>query len=95
MKETACAQDRPATLHSEFLLQIVGELADPQYVGETPLGARRIVYLKRGSFSGPKLKGEVLPGGGDWVLARRDGVAQRPTVMSGCACRPGFSKLRN
>jgi hypothetical protein len=35
-----------------------------------------ILYMKRGSFSGPKLKGEVLPGGGDWVLARRDGVAQ-------------------
>ena len=32
--------------------------------------------MKGGSFSGPRLRGRILPGGGDWVLLRRDGVAQ-------------------
>ncbi|WP_279582295.1 DUF3237 domain-containing protein [Fodinicola feengrottensis] len=27
-----------------------------------------------GTFEGPKLKGEVLPGGGDWALFRPDGT---------------------
>lgn len=30
--------------------------------------------MKGGTFVGPRLKGEVLPGGGDWVLLRGDGV---------------------
>ena len=34
------------------------------------------MYMQGGSFSGPRLKGQVLPGGGDWVLARSDGVAE-------------------
>ena len=45
-------------------------------LGDTPLGTRRILYMKGGSFSGPRLRGRILPGGGDWVLLRRDGVAQ-------------------
>jgi hypothetical protein len=31
--------------------------------------------MKGGAFAGPRLRGEVLPGGGDWVLVRPDGVA--------------------
>jgi hypothetical protein len=65
-----------AELRSEFLMQVEAEFEAPQNVGETPLGTRRILHMRRGSFSGPRLQGEVLPGGGDWVLARRDGVAQ-------------------
>jgi hypothetical protein len=57
-------------------MQLRAELEEPQAVGETPLGGRRILYVKRGSFVGPRLKGEVLPGGGDWVLVRKDDVSQ-------------------
>lgn len=67
---------RAAELRAEFLLQLVAEFDDPQDLGETPRGARRILYVKRGAFSGPALQGEILPGGGDWVLVRRDGVAE-------------------
>jgi hypothetical protein len=69
-------------LRSEFLLQIVGELDDPQQIGKTPAGMRRILYMKGGSFAGPKLEGLVLPGGGDWVLGREDGVAQLDIRMT-------------
>jgi hypothetical protein len=41
-------------------------------VGATPHGNRRIYYIKGGTFAGPKLKGEVLPGGGDWLVIRPD-----------------------
>src|SRR5258708_40124044 len=61
---------------TEFLMQLRAELEEPQAVGETPLGGRSILYVKRGSFVGPRLKGEVLPGGGDWVLVRKDDVSQ-------------------
>ena len=63
-------------VQSEFLMRVSADLDDPQIVGDTPLGTRRIMYMKRGSVSGPRLKGEVLPGGGDWVLLRRDGIAE-------------------
>src|ERR1051325_7588947 len=70
-------REAPApALRSEFLMQVIGELDEPQNVGETPLGNRRIFAMKRGSFAGPRLEGELLPGGGDWVLVRRDGVAE-------------------
>jgi hypothetical protein len=29
-----------------------------------------------GTFAGPKLRGEVLPGGGDWLLKRPDGAME-------------------
>jgi len=45
-------------------------------VGATPHGNRQIVYVKGGTFEGPKIKGEVLPGGGDWFLRRPDGIVE-------------------
>lgn len=63
-------------LRSEFLMRLSADPEDPQVLGDTPLGTRRIMYMKHGSFSGPRLEGQVLPGGGDWVLLRRDGVAE-------------------
>jgi steroid delta-isomerase-like uncharacterized protein len=42
-------------------------------VGPTPGGHRRIVRVEGGTFAGPRLRGDVLPGGGDWVLERTDG----------------------
>jgi hypothetical protein len=65
-----------AELRTEFLMQLSAELDDAQVLSDAPLGTRRIMYMKRGSFSGPRLKGQVLPGGGDWVMVRRDGVAE-------------------
>jgi Protein of unknown function (DUF3237) len=60
----------------EFLMQLTAELDAAQVVGETPQGDRRIVPVIGGTFSGPKLKGQVLSGGGDWLLFRKDGAAQ-------------------
>lgn len=63
-------------LGSEFLLSLSGSLdPDRQVIGTTPLGpTRSIVYVTGGTFEGPKLRGSVLPGGGDWIRSRPDGV---------------------
>lgn len=59
-------------LGQEFLYEITME-ADVVDVGPTPAGHRRIVQVTSGKFEGPRLRGTVLPGGGDWVLERKDG----------------------
>ncbi len=43
-------------------------------LGDTPYGERRIARIESGSFEGPRLRGAVLPGGGGWMILRRDGV---------------------
>jgi len=72
----ATGQQTPAPPKTEFLMHLRADLGQPQSLGDTPLGVRRIFYVKSGSFAGPRVRGEVLPGGGDWVLGRRDGVSQ-------------------
>ena len=63
-------------LKSELLYEMQVELEKAQEIGSTPHGRRRIIYVKSGTFEGPRLKGEVLPGGGDWFLSRPDNVGE-------------------
>ena len=49
-------------------------LERPQMIGEIPEGIRAIVYVTKGEVTGPKLRGRILPGGGDWLTVRTDGV---------------------
>ena len=61
---------------TEFLFDITAELDRKGMinVGTTPQGNRIIIYIKGGRVEGPKIKGEVLPGGGDWLTNRPDGA---------------------
>jgi hypothetical protein len=43
-------------------------------VGPAPRGVLTIFPTAGGSFDGERLRGSVLPGGGDWVTARPDGT---------------------
>ncbi|MEX2237131.1 MAG: DUF3237 domain-containing protein [Dehalococcoidia bacterium] len=63
-------------LHTEFLLDLVVDIKPPVSTGAGPLGNRLIFDATGGSFEGPKLKGELLPSGGDWLLMRPDGVME-------------------
>jgi hypothetical protein len=45
-------------------------------VGETPHGLRRIIPIIGGTVEGTNLKGEILNGGADWQIIRKDGVAE-------------------
>jgi len=52
------------------------DLEAPQVLTGTPLGVRQIFIVKGGSVEGPRIKGKVLPGGGDWAIVRSDGAVQ-------------------
>ena len=41
--------------------------------GKSKYGERRIIPITGGTFEGPNIKGEVVPGGADWQLLRPDG----------------------
>ena len=45
-------------------------------LGNVGKGSRRIVPIVGGDFSGPQLRGTVVPGGADWQIIRHDGVAE-------------------
>jgi hypothetical protein len=49
------------------------KIANTIVLGESKRGTRRIVPILGGTFSGPKIRGEVLPGGEDWQTVRPDG----------------------
>src|SRR6267378_6575296 len=57
----------------ELLYEITMDV-EADDLGLTPLGRRRIVRVNGGTFEGPRLRGTVLPGGGDWLVERQDGV---------------------
>jgi len=60
----------------EALMTVRGDLKDPIQVGAGPGGTRQIFDVAGGSFEGPRLRGRVLPGGGDWLLVGADGVGR-------------------
>ena len=58
----------------EFLMNLVVDVGELVSMGEGPLGERRVIGILGGTFEGPQLRGEVLSGGTDWQIARKDGV---------------------
>jgi len=50
--------------------------APTQDLGPGPHGTRVTFPIIGGGFEGDRLRGNVLPGGGDWVLKRPDGVLE-------------------
>ena len=48
----------------------------PLDCGDVGKGRRRIVPITGGEFSGPNIRGRVLPGGADWQIVRTGGVAE-------------------
>jgi hypothetical protein len=63
-------------LKTSFLFELIGSLAPPIEIGNTPYGRRRVIPVTGGTFEGPKLKGTALPGGADWQVIRPDGVTE-------------------
>ena len=63
-------------MHSRRLMTVRIAAAPPQKVGAVPHGIRIIVPVTGGDFDGPRLRGQILPEGGDWLLLRSDGVLE-------------------
>src|SRR5262245_1376086 len=70
-------------LKSRHLLDISIELHPILLLGKTPAGERRIIPVSGGSFTGERLKGEILPhAGSDLLLTRSDGSYQQDVRLS-------------
>ena len=60
----------------EFVFAAHVTVDRPLDLGDVGRGGRRIVPITGGEFFGPRLRGQVIPGGADWQIVRTDGVAE-------------------
>jgi len=68
--------DAPLPLTTEFLFRMILTVGPPQMVGATRGGELRVVPVIGGTFEGPRLSGELLPGtAADWLRVEPDGAA--------------------
>src|SRR5882757_255746 len=63
-------------MDSRLLMTMQVAVVDPQKIGAVPHGTRVTAPIARGHFDGPRLRGKVVPGGGDWTILRGDGVLE-------------------
>jgi hypothetical protein len=65
-------------LKTDFLCTVTAYVDWRQVIdlGVTPHGTRQIIYITGGTFEGPRIKGDVLPGGGDWFVRRADQMVE-------------------
>jgi Protein of unknown function (DUF3237) len=69
----ATAEAPPAL---EFVFAAHVTVDTPLDLGDVGKGGRRIISITGGDFSGPQIRGVVVPGGADWQILRSDGVAE-------------------
>lgn len=62
----------PSLIH---VFSVEAGVAAPIEVGDTPLGARRLIPILGGRVFGPRLSGRLLEGGVDYQTIRADGLA--------------------
>jgi hypothetical protein len=62
-----------------FAFEIHAQVGTPQEFGEVPGGRRRIIQILGGTFTGPDMKGRIVPGGADWQIVRADGFTELDT----------------
>jgi hypothetical protein len=60
----------------EPLMTLHADLRMPVDVGTGPRGLRTIFDVAGGTFEGARLRGKVLPSGGDWLLIDAEGVGR-------------------
>lgn len=64
-----------ATIALEHLCEMAIDL-EPAQIIPTPLGMRLTYIVRHGSVTGERLSGEILPGGGDWLVFGSDGIGR-------------------
>ena len=70
-----------AELQSEFLLSYTIQVETLHDIGAIPLGTRHLDFLGAGTFEGPRLRGEIVPGGVDQKIFRSDGAMNQNVRM--------------
>ncbi len=62
-------------LRSRLVCRVSAELEAPLEWAPTAAGQRRVIGIAGGTFDGPLMSGEILPGGADWQILQPDGTA--------------------
>jgi hypothetical protein len=65
---------------TELVWEAYADLEPMIDLGDSPLGRRRMIPVRGGTFVGPRIKGKILPGGADRQLVRKDGVTQLDAI---------------
>lgn len=66
-------------LRSSYIGELKIQVTGSYMLGNSPLGTRRLDRLDKGHFKGPRIDGEIMPGGVDLLLGGSD-TALRPDV---------------
>ena len=77
MEVTSAKHESGLPMHSEMPVRHVCDIhveLKPAQVVSTPLGLRMTYVIKSGRVEGERLRGELLPGGGDWLRVGNDRV---------------------
>ena len=53
-------------LEADLIMNLRVDIGTFQELGETSHGNLKVIPITGGSFSGPQLKGTIVPGGADW-----------------------------
>jgi hypothetical protein len=85
-------------MNSTLLMTLEVAVGPPQKIGAVPHGTRVTAPITSGHFEGPRLRGRVLPGGGDWTLLRPDDASSyyfrtTPRFETGHAKYAFFNRL--
>lgn len=72
--EDCVTQLAPLQLSGRILCHVALELASdsPIIIGQTPWMWRRVSHIVGGSFTGDRVRGEVMNSGADWALQGQD-----------------------
>ena len=71
-----------AEIRTRHLFTLTIEVGTAQPLGVTPAGQRIVMPVTGGQFEGERLRGKIVPGGTDWILARTDGALHGFFVQS-------------
>lgn len=67
---------------TELIMELKVNIGAPVTIGESDAGVRRFIPITGGSFEGRNIQGEVIPGGADWQVVRRDGVTEVKAIYA-------------
>ncbi len=70
------AQEDMENLNAEYVFEVRAEISPPEVMGQSSDGVRQAIPITGGDFSGPGIKGVVIPGGADYQTRRADGVTE-------------------
>jgi hypothetical protein len=70
---TTAASAKAKELRAEHVYDAKVYVDGSVSIGQSKYGGRNIVPIAGGTFEGPNIKGDVLPGGADWQQRRPDG----------------------